>query len=189
MLTAKYRLQTSLLTLGWEEKPSGGEGGCPCVPPPSSWHWGWKGWAGWEKDAGNGMGMSITHTAPERCWYAPELWVHWSVGGGLRTPLCHCSWKHSRPSFLTVQLENSKEQSAISGVGEKHPPPPRPALSSGHRGTAVKDGGRITAPPPPPSSGDRRCAGSPATHRAAPQCVPWKSNRIFFLPQFFKIKC
>ena len=186
MLTAKYRLQTSLLTLGWEEKPSGGEGGCPCVPPPSSWHWGWKGWAGWEKDAGNGMGMSITHTAPERCWYAPELWVHWSVGGGLRTPLCHCSWKHSRPSFLTVQLENSKEQSAISGVGEKHPPPPRPALSSGHRGTAVKDGGRITAPPPHQVVGTDAVPGpQPHTvqHRSA---FHGKATGFSFCPNFLK---
>lgn len=63
------------------------------------------------------------------------------------TPLCHCGWRRSGPSFLIVGLENGNEQLAMSGVGENPPSPP--ALRPGHRGTAVKERSRVAAPPPP----------------------------------------
>lgn len=55
MLVAKYRLQPSLLTLGWEEKPGEGLGGdVPVFPPPTPAlgleRLGWVGEARWKWD-------------------------------------------------------------------------------------------------------------------------------------------
>ena len=108
--------------------------------------------------------------------------------GGLGTPLCHCTWRHSRPSFLTVQLENSKEQSAISGVGEKHPPSP----SSSELWTQ-RDSGEGWGPDhsPPP----HQVVGTDAVLGPQPHTVQHRSafhgkttGFSFFFPNFLKEK-